>query len=85
MDPAHHGRVRLLFSDPEEPDLAPVMRARQDLSVSFFPAYRAAQELGISGHVISRITGSILINKSPKEADPDRQSRVNVGLNLKVS
>ncbi len=84
MSSAHRGGVQLCFSDSPEPDLASVIRARSDLSTKYVPGFRLAQALGISSHVLSRITGSIFINKSPKQTDPDRQSKVNVGLNLKV-
>ncbi len=82
---AHKGRIQLKFTEVAEPDLRPVMKARHDLSVKYLPGFRAAQSLGISSHVLSRITGSIFINKSPRLTDADRQARVNVGLNLKVS
>ncbi len=81
---AHRGRVQLRFLEDPEPDLRSVIRARGDLSNRYMPGFRLAQALGISSHVLSRITGSIFINKSPKATDPDRQARVNVGLNLKV-
>ena len=84
MSAAHKGRVQLSFSELVEPDLSPVVRARQSLSVSYAPGFRSAQRLGISSHVLSRISGSVFINKSPREVEPDRQARVNVGLNLKV-
>ena len=49
----------------------------------YFPGYRAAQKLGISSHLVSRITGTLYIQKSPKEAEAEYASKVNVGLNLK--
>ena len=84
MSAAHKGRVQLSFAETVEPELGPVMRAKQSLSVTYAPGFRAAQRLGVSSHVLSRITGSVFINKSPREVEPDRQARVNVGLNLKV-
>lgn len=80
----HKGRVQLKFVERPEPDLRSVIRAKNELSLKYMPGYRAAQQLGISSNVLGRITGSIFINKSPREADADRQSKVNVGLNLKV-
>ena len=47
------------------------------------PGYIAAQELGISGHLISRITGSIYVSRHNDERNTD--SKVNIGLNLKFS
>ena len=62
-----------------------MIKAKNDLSTQWLPGYRAAQHLGIGSHLLSRITGSIYISKSPKEADTDRASKVNVGLNLKFN
>ncbi len=85
VSPEHRGRVQLSFTEAPEPDLRPVVRAKNDLSVKYLPGFRIAQSLGVSSHVLSRVTGSIFINKSPRETDADRQARVNVGLNLKFN
>ncbi len=81
----HKGRVQIRFSEPKEPDLGPAFRAKDKVAVRYFPGYRAAQMLGMSSHLLSRITGTIYISKSPKGSDPDRVSRVNCGLNLKLN
>lgn len=79
-----NGRIKLNFLEIEEPNLIEVKRKKDALSLQYFPGYRLAQSLGISSHLLSRITGSVFISKSPRETEPDRQSKVNVGLNLKV-
>jgi 5'-3' exoribonuclease 1 len=81
----HKGRVQIGFFETKEPDISPVFRVKDELAVRYYPGYRCAQMLGISPHILSRITGSIFVSKSPKEADSDRMSRVNVGLNLKLN
>ncbi len=78
------GRVKIKFSDLEEPNLQALIRDKGKVSCAYYPGFKVAQILGLNAHVVSRITGTIFIVKSPKEADSDRQSKVNVGLNLKV-
>ena len=50
----------------------------------YYPGYKAAQMLGISSHLLSRLTGSLYVLKGPKEADLEHAGRINIGLNLKV-
>lgn len=80
-----HGRVQLEFLESISPDLRPVMRLHDKVAVRYMPGYRIAQMVSLSPHIVSRIAGSVLVNKSAKETDPDRQARVNIGLNLKVT
>ena len=47
------------------------------------PGYVAAQELGVSSHLVSRITGSIYVSRHNDERNTD--SKINIGLNLKFS
>lgn len=81
----HKGRVQIKFVEPQEVNLGPVFRVKDELSVRYYPGFRAAQMLGVSSHLLSRITGTIFISKSPKGAESDRASRINVGLNLKLN
>ena len=80
----HKGRIHLTFIEPKEVDLTKIQKDQKELSTQYFPGYRASQQLGVSSHLLSRITGSIFIQKGPREADSERANRVNVGLNLKV-
>ena len=59
-------------------------KMEQKLKEYYFPGYKAAQKLGISSHLLSRITGSLYVLKGAKEAEIEHASKVNVGLNLKV-
>ena len=85
MSKEHKGRVQIKFVEPQEVNLGPVFRIKDELSVRYYPGFRAAQMLGISSHLLSRITGTIFISKSPRGAESDRASRINVGLNLKLN
>lgn len=49
----------------------------------YYAGYKAAQKLGISSHLLSRITGTMFVLKGPKEAEVDHAGKVNIGLNLK--
>ena len=49
----------------------------------YMPGYVAAQELGVSSHLVSRITGSIYVSRHNDERNTD--SKINIGLNLKFS
>ena len=71
--------------EPREVDLGDVMKRQKELSVIYLPGFRASQQLGISSHLLSRITGSIFIQKGPKEADSEYANRINIGLNLKFN
>jgi len=86
-NPGHRGRIQLRFEDLEEPDISHAVALEKEAGAygRFAPGYRAANSLGVSAHLLSRITGTVFVNKSPREAEPDRQSRINVGLNLKVN
>lgn len=45
----------------------------------------AAQRLGVSSHLVSRITGTIYIVQGGKNASMESCNKVNVGLNLKFN
>lgn len=45
----------------------------------------AAQRLGVSSHLVSRITGTIYIVQGDKNTTMESCNKVNVGLNLKFN
>ena len=47
------------------------------------PGYLAAQRLGISGFLVSRITGTVFVTRGSRELQGN--SRLNIGLNLKFN
>ncbi|CAL1299821.1 unnamed protein product [Larinioides sclopetarius] len=67
-----------------EPDLLPVIQNQDELMLEqFMPAYVVAQQLGMESHFISRLTGTFLVQTSPKGSS--NPNRVNIGLNLKFN
>ena len=60
------------------------MKTSREVTPTYWNGHKASQKLGIGYHLFSRITGSVFVNKSGKQADPDRASKTNIGLNLKV-
>ena len=47
--------------------------------------YRAAKQLAISSHVLSRVTGTIYMVRGAREQASDAASKSNIGLNLKFN
>ncbi len=68
----------------QEPSLYQIKKMEKKMKEHYFPGFKAAQKLGISSHLMSRITGSLFVLRGSKEADIEHASKVNVGLNLKV-
>ena len=50
---------------------------------SYMPGYIVARKLAISGHLVSRITGTIFVMRGSKSLASN--SKMNVGLNLKFN
>ena len=48
----------------------------------YMPGYVAAQRLGLSNHLLSRITGTVLILRGD---GGNTESKANIGLNLKFT
>jgi 5'-3' exoribonuclease 1 len=75
------GLVKVEVFPQLEPDLSEVRdRAKEIVHEKYMPNYFLAQRLGISGHLLSRITGTIFIK--PTNSD---QRKINIGLNLKFN
>ena len=85
ISPQHKGRIQINLRQINEPDFTDIIQRKDRFALRYLPGYRAAQQLGISSHLLSRITGSIFVNTGSREAEPDRASRVNIGLNMKFS
>ncbi|GFT31283.1 5'-3' exoribonuclease 1 [Nephila pilipes] len=78
------GTVQIDIEITSEPDLLPVIQNQDELKLEqFMPAYIAAQQLGMESHFISRLTGTFLVQTSPKGSSSP--NRVNIGLNLKFN
>uniref|UniRef100_S4RDG8 5'-3' exoribonuclease 1 n=1 Tax=Petromyzon marinus TaxID=7757 RepID=S4RDG8_PETMA len=56
----------------------------QSFAVRYSPGYVLANRLAISGHVLSRITGTLLVAKGSRKC-PKGDQKCNLGLNLKFN
>lgn len=67
----------------QEPNLDALRQTQSDSKSRYMHGSIAAQRLGISSHLLSRITGSIYVMQGPREQleSPKR----NLGLNLKFN
>ncbi|XP_074653880.1 5'-3' exoribonuclease 1-like isoform X2 [Tubulanus polymorphus] len=82
-DTSNSGRLRIELTVKMEPNMMDVISKQQKLSLSYMPGYVVAKRLGISGHLLSRITGTVFIAKGSK--DEPRDGKINIGLNLKFN
>ncbi|XP_015189014.1 PREDICTED: 5'-3' exoribonuclease 1 isoform X2 [Polistes dominula] len=73
------GRIKISVKIVTEPDLTAVKQAYAESKTQYIYGSTAAQRLGISSHLLSRITGTIYIaQNNPREV-------INIGLNLKFN
>lgn len=84
------GKIRIEFENIHEPDNEEAQKRFSNVSSHYMPGYIGAQRLGISPHLISRITGTIYLVLSPTDDDrsgdrPRRPKKINVGLSLKFN
>jgi 5'-3' exoribonuclease 1 len=82
------GKIRIEFDNIHEPEVEEVKK--RSSQAHYMPGYAGAKRLGISTHLISRITGTIYLLLSPTEEEknsdrPRRPKKVNVGLSLKFN
>ncbi|XP_060573103.1 5'-3' exoribonuclease 1-like, partial [Ruditapes philippinarum] len=86
------GRVRINLSILEEPQLSNVIN-HQQIHPSmvhadrYYSGYVVAQKVGISSHLLSRLTGTIYVTAGEAELAREQANphKVNVGLNLKFT
>ncbi|XP_059155106.1 5'-3' exoribonuclease 1-like isoform X2 [Physella acuta] len=71
-------RIRIAIDVKEEPDFRHM--SSSSMHERYFNNYQAAQQIGIDGHIMARITGSIFIEKSGVNG-----GKANIGLNLKFT
>ncbi|KFM72724.1 5'-3' exoribonuclease 1, partial [Stegodyphus mimosarum] len=83
-DVKNKGSVLVDIESTSEPDLQHIIQKQFELTKEkFMPGYYVAQQLGVDSHFISRITGTFLVQTSPKGSTSP--NRVNIGLNLKFN
>lgn len=78
------GRVRVVFSQPHEPQLENLIQNQHKYCVKYNPGYVLASRLGITGYLVSRFSGSIFIGRGSKK-NPCGEQKMNIGLNLKFN
>lgn len=67
----------------EEPRFEKAHQLQLETRQRYMPGNIAAQRLGISGHLLSRITGTMFVINS--DATDGKVPKVNIGLNLKFN
>ena len=83
--PEDKGRIKCKFEVPEDLDLTPAVAAASSSMMRYENSFRAAKQLAVSGHVLSRLTGTVYIMRGAKEQQADSASKSNIGLNLKFN
>ncbi|XP_034935611.1 5'-3' exoribonuclease 1 isoform X2 [Chelonus insularis] len=78
------GRVKVAMKVIPEPNLEPCKYKQNQLKMQYMYGNIAAQRLGISSHLLSRITGSIFVLPRQKQ-EQSEQKQQNIGLNLKFN
>uniref|UniRef100_A0A4W3HGM6 5'-3' exoribonuclease 1 n=1 Tax=Callorhinchus milii TaxID=7868 RepID=A0A4W3HGM6_CALMI len=78
------GRIRVVFNVPCEPQLDGIIQNQHKYTTKYNPGYVLANHLGVSGYLVSRLTGSLFIGRGSKR-NPLGEQKANVGLNLKFN
>ncbi|XP_078061778.1 5'-3' exoribonuclease 1 isoform X7 [Mustelus asterias] len=78
------GRIRVVFIVPCEPQLDGIIQNQHKYSTKYNPGYVLASRLGVTGYLVSRLTGSLFIGRGSKQ-NPLGEQKINVGLNLKFN
>lgn len=79
------GRVKVMFTVPQEPNLNKMMDLNQKSKGAYMNSYNASSQVGISENVFNRITGSVLVIAGMKRQVAENQSRHNIGLQMKFT
>ena len=84
------GRVKVRAELPPEPDLRRVAESESQIGLKWYSGSQASRRLAVSGHFVSRITGTVYVTPGarPKTATTQPNSdttKHNIGLGLKSS
>ncbi|XP_014469638.1 PREDICTED: 5'-3' exoribonuclease 1 isoform X2 [Dinoponera quadriceps] len=82
MDDTKLRRVQISVTIAKEPSLDTIKQTHAQQKTRYMHGSIAAQRLGISSHLLSRITGTIYVVRASNELDITKH---NVGLNLKFN
>ncbi|KAK0177026.1 hypothetical protein PV328_001116 [Microctonus aethiopoides] len=77
------GRVKVAMRFIPDPNFESLKREQSESRMQYMHGSIAAQRLGISSHLLSRITGSIFVLTNTTEQSERKQQ--NIGLNLKFN
>lgn len=78
------GRIKVNLIAKQEPDFSKAHIMHDESKSKYLVGYNAAREIGISGQLLGRITGSILVIPGMRRGIlAENQSRINLGLQLK--
>ncbi|XP_039303025.1 5'-3' exoribonuclease 1 isoform X3 [Solenopsis invicta] len=80
-DSSKSRRIKISINNVKEPTFEAVKQAYSHQKTRYMHGSIAAQRLGISSHLLSRITGTIYVIQASK----DELSKYNLGLNLKFN
>ncbi|XP_064610977.1 5'-3' exoribonuclease 1-like [Liolophura sinensis] len=85
VDSKMDGRIRVSVTILQEPNLQKICDREQSLSMQYLPGFHLAQRIGVSSHLLSRITGSIFMARGSQDTHKEEDHKVNIGLNLKFN
>lgn len=78
------GRIKVNLIAKQEPDFTKAHKIHDESKSKYLNGYNASREIGISGQLLGRITGSILVIPGMRRGIlAENQSRINLGLQLK--
>lgn len=77
------GRVKVTINSTSEPKLERSRMSQASSRMNYMYGNTAAQRLGISSHLLSRITGSIFVIQIISDRGDGQKE--NIGLNLKFN
>nr|XP_045617221.1 5'-3' exoribonuclease 1-like isoform X2 [Procambarus clarkii] len=86
IDPSHKGRIRVAMTVTSEPNFDVVKQKQDQLEDRYMSGYTAAQKVGISSHLLARLTGTVFLvppSGSNPMAEIEMKNKLNIGLNLK--
>ncbi|XP_070562062.1 5'-3' exoribonuclease 1-like isoform X2 [Ptychodera flava] len=83
VDRTGQARIRVAFNTPIEPRLEQIISQQWKYEVKYLPGHILGRKLGISSHLVSRITGMFFVFKGCRAEGG--ANKINIGLNLKFN
>ncbi|XP_017777725.1 PREDICTED: 5'-3' exoribonuclease 1 [Nicrophorus vespilloides] len=80
------GRIKISLKATNEPNFNKALSLEKNINVKYMPFYTAANRVGISKYLFTRITGTLFVIMGSKNSwSKDDVSKINIGLNLKFN